>query len=61
MSKGKHSKPRGTLGWLWDKVIISDIIPIVWGALVVITITATLTSLGIVSVRWLLSLMGVSV
>ena len=44
---------------IWNKVMESDILPIVWGTLVIISITAALTSLGIVSVRWLLTLVGV--
>lgn len=60
MSKGKHDKPSNITIW-WNKLMSSNILPIVWGALMVITITAALTSLGIVAVRWLLTLLGVIV
>lgn len=43
----------------WNKLMWSKFLPIVWGTLAVITITATLASLGIISVRWLLTLLGV--
>lgn len=56
----KHSKP-SKIVTLWNKFISSDIIPIVWGTLIVIAITAALTSVGIVAVRWLLTLLGVIV
>lgn len=46
---------------LWNKFIGSNVLPIIWGTLVVLIITAALTSLGIVSVRWLLTLVGVIV
>ncbi len=56
----KHSKPNKVV-LLWNKFINSDILPVIWGTTIVITITATLTSLGIVAVRWLLTLLGVIV
>lgn len=46
---------------IWNKLMESDILPILWGSLMIITITAVLTSVGIVAVRWLLTLVGVIV
>lgn len=43
----------------WNKLMESDVLPIVWGTLMVITITAALLSVGVVSVKWLLGLLGV--
>lgn len=56
MSKGKKRVWK-----LWNKLMQLDFLPVVWGALLVIIITSVLGSLGIVSVRWLLSLLGVIV
>ena len=46
---------------IWNKVMESDFLPIVWGTLMLTTITAALISLGILAVRWLLTLLGVIV
>lgn len=56
----KHSKSNKIIK-LWNKFMESNILPIVWGAMTVITITAALTSVGIVTVRWFLTLIGVIV
>lgn len=56
----KHSKTDKTTN-IWNKLMMSNILPTLWGMLLVIIITATLLSLGILAVRWLLTLVGVIV
>jgi hypothetical protein len=56
----KHSKHNNIVK-VWNKFMESDILPIVWGTMIVITITTALTSVGILAVRWLLTLLGVIV
>lgn len=46
---------------LWNRLMESNILPIVWGTLIVIIITAALTSVGIITVKWLLTVLGVIV
>lgn len=56
----KHSKSNTIVNW-WNKFMESNILPIVWGVITVISITAVLASVGIVAVRWFLTLVGVIV
>lgn len=43
----------------WDRFISSDTLYVIWGTCVVTAITAALISVGIISIRWLLTLVGV--
>lgn len=55
----KHNKTSITK--LWNKFMESDILPVIWGTMIILTITAAITSVGIVAIRWLLTLVGVIV
>ena len=54
-------KKRSRVVMMWNKLMTSEILPVIWGTLILLTITASLTTLGILSVRWLLSVLGVIV
>lgn len=43
----------------WDKLMGSNVLPIIWGTMTITIITAALLSVGIISIRWLLTLVGV--
>ena len=57
----KKSKFTVAVTKLWNKVIRSNLIPIVWGTILAMIITSVLASICILSIRWLLSLVGVIV
>lgn len=56
----KHSTKNRVVR-LWNRFMESDILPIIWGTITVTAITAALLSIGIVAIRWLLTLVGVIV